>query len=274
MVVKDIKDFHTCGMTDPKPKPNADQRAKQNNEVLIFYETNAEIVPQNSNEFEGEDISEETVRVAYEKLKKKHKNPKSREVLPSTISTAATTPNRRIVRSIEKITHREGFLHGKTNESESSQSSFEQSLVSCHNGRILLNENFPTSHLCTNLKYLENRTRNMQLQHDVHADGYYFYIFYSDNDERNNEIHAIFDIFKPTYEYTQHVRGCVNKTECTFPISFLSDERVVVEIPMRDGIEHETDDVTSLVSSCQPRKLVYAAFTVAVLILVLLFAFM
>lgn len=67
--------------------------------------------------------------------------------------------------------------------------------------------------------------------------------------------------------------SCINKTECTFPISFWSDEIVVVEVPTRDGIENENDDITILTSTCHPRSAVYAIFPIAVIFIILLCAF-
>lgn len=73
------------------------------------------------------------------------------------------------------------------------------------------------------------------------SDGYYYYIFYSDNDLVKNDINAIFDIKKPTYQYSNlsESKSCTNKTECSFPIKFFSNEIVILEVPTRDGIEHE-----------------------------------
>ena len=93
----------------------------------------------------------------------------------------------------------------------------------------------------------------METVHEVTADGYYYCIFYSDNDYVQNDIHAVFNIHKPTYQYAKHSRACYNSTECTFPLAFWSDEIVIVEVPTRDGIEYEEEDVTFLVSSCHPR---------------------
>lgn len=53
----------------------------------------------------------------------------------------------------------------------------------------------------------------------------------------------------------------------------MSEEIVIVEVPTRDGIEHEEDDVTILHSQCVPRTSVYMIFPIAVLILVLSCAF-
>lgn len=48
---------------------------------------------------------------------------------------------------------------------------------------------------------------------------------------------------------------------------------VIVEVPTRDGIEHEDDDITQLRSQCVPRTAVYVIFPIAVLIFILSCAF-
>jgi hypothetical protein len=158
-------------------------------------------------------------------------------------------------------------------DTESSVSSFENSLLTCYDGHILLAQSFLPSPMCTNVHVLEKHG-TMETVHEVIEDGYYYYIFYSDNDYVQNDIHAIFNIHKPTYQYAKHSRSCFNQTKCTFPIAFWSDETVIVEVPTRDGIEHEDDDITFLVSSCYPRMSVYVIFPVAVLFLILGCAFM
>jgi len=52
-----------------------------------------------------------------------------------------------------------------------------------------------------------------------------------------------------------------------------SEEVVIVEVATRDGIEHQDDDVTKLVSQCVPRMSVYVIFPIAVLIFILGCAF-
>lgn len=156
---------------------------------------------------------------------------------------------------------------------DSSVSSFENSLLTCYDGQILLAQSFLPSPTCSGVHVLDKHG-TMETVHEVTANGYYYYIFYSDNDYVQNDIHAVFNIHKPTYQYAEHNRACYNNTECTFPLAFWSDEIVIVEVPTRDGIEHEGDDVTFLVSSCHPRMSVYVIFPVAVLFLVLGCAFM
>ncbi|KAH8410350.1 hypothetical protein KR009_012368 [Drosophila setifemur] len=175
------------------------------------------------------------------------------------------------------------YIHGgnainftETDESNS-VSSFETGLFQCFNGAILLQEFFKPNNECSNPHIMDDSANKSAVAvHNVIEDGYYYYIFYSDNDHVRNEIHAIFDIYKPTYQYSNlsESQSCLNTTNCTFNISFLSDEIVVVEVPTRDGIEHEDDDITSLISTCHPRSEIYALFPITVLVLILCCSFL
>lgn len=177
-----------------------------------------------------------------------------------------------------------GLTHGGsainyTEKPSDSVSSFENGLLTCYDGQILLAQYFPPSTACHSVKFLDNSTRQgskMSTKHEVVSDGYYYYIFYSDNDLVKNDIHAIFDIYKPTFQYSNisESKGCVNSTSCSFPLRMMSDERVIVEVPTRDGIEHEDDDITLLISTCVPRTNVYAIFPILVLLFILSCAFL
>lgn len=173
-----------------------------------------------------------------------------------------------------KINHGGNAMNNSNNTSDS-VSSFENSLLTCYDGNILLAKSFPPSNLCHDVQYLESGL-HMATKHEIASDGYYYYIFYSDNDYVQNDIHAVFDIYKPTYQYSNisESKGCINSTNCSFPIAFWTDERVIVEVPTRDGIEHEEDDITLLVSTCQPRMAIYIIFPISVLFLVLTCAFL
>lgn len=104
------------------------------------------------------------------------------------------------------------------NESDSI-SSFENALLECYDGQILVAKSFAPSKNCNDLKSLEQGS-HLVSTHEVNSDGYYYYIFYSDNDYDLNNIHAVFDIYKPTYLYSNisETKGCVNSTVCRFPI--------------------------------------------------------
>lgn len=160
-------------------------------------------------------------------------------------------------------------------EESNSVSSFETNLLQCYDGQILLTEGFPPSELCNDVHYLA-RGEHMQMVHDVSSDGYYYYIFYSDNDLVSNDMHAVFDIYKPTFQYANisDSKQCINSTECNFSVSFFSDEAVIVEVPTRDGIERIEDDTTVLVSKCKPRMAIYIIFPITILFLILGCAFL
>lgn len=156
---------------------------------------------------------------------------------------------------------------------ESSVSSFERGLFNCYGGAILLTHEFEPSDQCTNISYLING-KHMQASHRVEEDGYYYYIFYSDNDIVFNDIYALFDIYKPTFQYENVTKSCINQTECSFSLTPMSLDRVIVEIPTEDGIEHdEMDNTNILISVCRPRTGVYIIFPIAVLFIILGCAF-
>lgn len=175
----------------------------------------------------------------------------------------------------------QGIRHGgnadknmsESNE-ESSLSSFEYGLFNCYGGSILLAHEFEPSSQCTDISYLISG-KHTQTSHHVENNGYYYYIFYNDNDIVSNDIYALFDIYKPTFQYENVTKSCINQTECSFALNMLSPDRVIVEIPTRDGIEYdETDDVRMLISMCHPRMGAYVIFPIAIIFLILGCAFM
>lgn len=170
--------------------------------------------------------------------------------------------------------HHGGNAVNNTENEDSSVSSFENNLHECYHDNILMNDYFPYAIQCNSTNYLE-KTTTLKVVHEVVMDGYYYYIFYSDNDFVSNDIHAIFDIYKPTFQYLNNSdsKVCMNKTECEFNVSMFSDELVIVEVPTKDGL-HNEDNVSVLISVCHPRATVYAFFPISVLMLILLFAFL
>lgn len=174
----------------------------------------------------------------------------------------------------------QGIRHGgnanknftSSSNEDSSVSSFEKSLFDCYGGAILLTHEFEPSNQCINISYLLSG-KHIQANHHVEEDGYYYYIFYSDNDIVSNDIYAIFDIYKPTFQYENVSKLCINVTECSFSLSPLSADRIIVEIPTKDGIEDEMDDTNILISICQPRMGVYMFFPIAMMVSVLGCAF-
>lgn len=105
------------------------------------------------------------------------------------------------------------------NGESDSISSFENALLECYDGNILVAKSYDPSKNCNSVKSLEQGS-HLVSTHEVNSDGYYYYIFYSDNDYDSNHIHAVFDIYKPSYLYSNisESKGCINTTECHFPI--------------------------------------------------------
>ncbi|GAB0099895.1 uncharacterized protein DMENIID0001_157880 [Sergentomyia squamirostris] len=285
LVVKGERNLKTCGLQDHnKNKPDGAQLGNGLGKVTVTLETVAEEVhdeqPKSVTSEEEEAKIEEMKRLkaAAEKFIENH--PKS--MLAETIlelKANHTQPSvggrtRRDLVLDRRINHG-GTALNYTDEESDSVSSFENSLLTCYDGQILLAQSFPPSSQCHNVKFLENGT-HMIMRHDATEDGYYYYIFYSDNDLVSNDINAIFDIHKPTFQYSRRIgtTDCVNATTCAFPIHFFSDETVIVEVPTRDGIEHEDEDYTTLISSCKPRMAVYVIFPIAILFLLVTCSFM
>ncbi|XP_041973476.1 uncharacterized protein LOC121729135 isoform X2 [Aricia agestis] len=171
------------------------------------------------------------------------------------------------------VNHGGNAQNNATIEMDKSVSSFENSLHECYQDNILMNNAFPYSIQCNNTQYLETTT-TLKVVHEVSTDGYYYYIFYSDNDFVNNDVHVIFDIYKPTFQYSNitDTKMCLNKTECEFDVNMFSEELVIVEVPTTDGIKN--DDNNILMSVCHPRMSVYIFFPVSMILFILLFAFL
>uniref|UniRef100_A0A1B0CK22 Uncharacterized protein n=1 Tax=Lutzomyia longipalpis TaxID=7200 RepID=A0A1B0CK22_LUTLO len=157
------------------------------------------------------------LQAAAEQFIKNHAKSSLAETI-LTLKSNHTARKRRDLVLDRKINHG-GTALNYTDEPSDSVSSFENSLLTCYDGQILLAQSFPPSSQCHNVKFLENGT-HMIMRHDATADGYYYYIFYSDNDLVSNDINAIFDIHKPTFQYSRREgsRDCVNSTTCVFPI--------------------------------------------------------
>lgn len=169
--------------------------------------------------------------------------------------------------------HHGGNALNNTVKPQDQFSKFEGSLHDCYRDKILMNHLFPSSIQCNSTDYLE-KTTILKVTHEVLSDGYYYYIFYGDNGV--NDIHAIFDIYKPTFQYVNNSASkvCVNKTKCEFNIDFFSDELVIVEKPTKEGLQNEESDSSILISVCHPRVSVYIFFPISVILLILIFAFL
>lgn len=267
LVVKGDKILNTCGILDGDKYKKDPLLIENHGHVSVTLENprnKKREVPQHNYETEDEPWLIENNSYEMDELKTKHKrdtnkvlhNPNT--VLDAGVNHGGNAPNLTVKPSEDK-----------------SVSSFEVNLYDCYQDNILMNEFFPYSTQCNNTKYLEEIT-TLKVDHQVTSDGYYYYIFYSDNDFVNNDIHAIFDIYKPTFQYSNmsESKMCLNKTECQFDVEMFSNELVIVEVPTKDGLNNNDEESFILRSICHPRMSVYIFFPVSVLLLILLFAFL
>lgn len=274
LVVKGDKMLNTCGILDgDKYKrhqyvvqnqahvvatlENPDKKNKSISDIIQNTIEDETFFEENENDIETKHQDFSSILTKKERFKRNTKIPLHN---PNTVLDAG-------------VNHGGNAINLTINE-DSSVSSFESNLYECYHDNMLLNRLFPYSSQCNSTDYLETTT-TLKVVHNVSEDGYYYYIFYSDNDLVSNDIHVIFDIYKPTFQYVNmsSSKVCVNKTECEFDVGFLSDELVIVEVPTSDGLRND-DDASILVSVCHPRVSIYVIFPVVVLLLIFLFAFL
>lgn len=143
---------------------------------------------------------------------------------------------------------------------DSSLSSFEASLLTCFSGKTLFQRGFAANgKLCENPS---NWNESLRLSHKIRSQGHFYYVFYSDNDLDVNSINVRFHINATKFNFTDASNKCDNVTECAFTLKFLGGDGTVY-------VEANSDVL--LVSTCQPRLMVYLLFPVLALLFVLIF---
>lgn len=103
--------------------------------------------------------------------------------------------------------------------------------------------------------------------------GYYFFVFNSENEVQDNYIRVKFDIKKTVYNVSNSIDSCNNATEeCRLPLNFFSNQKVVFELPINSN-ETLWNEEYIVISECEPRTAVYLICVISVPLLILLFAF-
>jgi len=167
-------------------------------------------------------------------------------------------------------------------ETRSSWSSSEEALAACEgavdnialDGATRCNENSTFEEMWPFMTHLE---------HNVDSTGFYYFIFTNDNEITNNFVAASFDMRKTVFDVTSRSQEC-NSTECRIPLSFMSQEHLVLEVPQQENAEceYEAEGVTNYYqcntvvtaeSICEPRGSVYMTFLLLVPFFILLFAY-
>ncbi|XP_053620129.1 uncharacterized protein LOC128680765 isoform X2 [Plodia interpunctella] len=157
----------------------------------------------------------------------------------------------------------------------SSFSSSEEALLECDG--LILNLPLTPSASCTDDgsdEQTNRAARSNALTYRVPANGYYFFVFNSENEVQTNFIKAKFDLQKTRYDVARTaLRECKNSTErCDLSLDIFSSQKVVLEVPLRNN-ESLWNEQFVIVSECEPRTSVYLFCVIAVPILILVFAF-
>ncbi|XP_049881256.1 uncharacterized protein LOC126377520 isoform X2 [Pectinophora gossypiella] len=157
----------------------------------------------------------------------------------------------------------------------SSFSSSEEALLECE-GLIL---NLPlTPHSSCHKEATDGDTiaaaRANALTYRVPANGYYFFVFNSENEVQKNYIRARFDLQKTRYDVARTtLRECTNSTDrCDLTLDIFSSQKVVLEVPLRNN-DSLWNEQFVIISECEPRTSIYLFCVISVPILILIFAF-
>ncbi|CAH1186507.1 unnamed protein product [Phyllotreta striolata] len=153
----------------------------------------------------------------------------------------------------------------------SSFSSSEEALLNC--AGLILSLPLMPHRKCIQDEVNEESYRDNKVTYKVPVNGYYFFVFNSENEVQTNFVRVQFDIDKTVYNVSNAVAECLNKSEsCSIDLDFFSSEKLVMELPV---VQNESlwNEEYVVVSECEPRTAIYAVFVVLVPILVVFFAF-
>ena len=111
---------------------------------------------------------------------------------------------------------------GSDSESESSYSSSEEALARCEG--IVGNFNLERTEDCGtgDLTLYFNAT--------VNVSGYYYFIFGSENEKRDNFIQAHFELEKYEYELPEALENCTDVKECQVTFDLASSQKVKFDL--------------------------------------------
>ncbi|CAH0550079.1 unnamed protein product [Brassicogethes aeneus] len=156
----------------------------------------------------------------------------------------------------------------------SSFSSSEEALLNC--AGLILNLPLTPHHNCRQ-NLTEDQARETYLANSVTykvpSNGYYFFVFNSENEVQKNYIRVQFNINKAVYNVSNPVESCKNSSQtCALNLKFFSSEKLVMELPVKDNDTLWNEEFV-VISECEPRTAIYVVSVLTVPVLVLLFAF-
>ncbi|KOC65647.1 hypothetical protein WH47_00671 [Habropoda laboriosa] len=174
----------------------------------------------------------------------------------------------------DRGTVNETTLNDRSNsEFWSSFSSSEERLLECKG--LILNLPLTPHRHCTPKHEGEHSTASFAntVTYRVPTNGYYFFVFNSENEIQPNYLRVRFDLLKTVYNISNPVQACKNSTaECSLPFRIFSNERTVLELPL-NGNDSQWNEEYVVVSTCEPRTAIYLICIISVPLLILLFAF-
>ena len=168
-------------------------------------------------------------------------------------------------------------------EVQSSWSSSEEALVACE-GVIALSPLDGATKCHKNASEQDLDSSMVEITHMVDKTGFYYFIFSNENEITENFISSRFDMLKTVFDVSHATDKCVNSSSCSLPLTFWSEEHVVLELPQtaNSSCEYSTEGLTSYhecynivhaESICQPRGKLYVVFLLLVPILILMFSY-
>jgi len=172
----------------------------------------------------------------------------------------------------------------KSNEEpRSSWSSSEEALAACEGAVFNIALNGATG--CNENSTFENMKLIMSnMEYVTDTSGFYYFIFTNENEITSNFVAASFEMHKTIFDVREAEDMCVNSTDCSLHLSFLSHQHVVIEVPQREnvGCDYEAEGMTNYYqcntiihaeSVCEPRGSIYFIFLLLVPALILIFAY-
>lgn len=159
---------------------------------------------------------------------------------------------------------------GSNEEPNSSWSSSEEALLACE-GVIFMIALDGGTKCHQNASEEDLASEMMEQTHLVTKTGFYYFIFSNENEITENFISSSFEMDKAAFNLNESQVSCINSTLCDLPLTFNSEEHVVLEVPQSTSstCEYETEGLTSYhecnnvvraESICQPRGAVYCVF--------------
>ncbi|XP_043508550.1 uncharacterized protein LOC122527976 [Frieseomelitta varia] len=174
----------------------------------------------------------------------------------------------------DRGTVNETTLNDRSNsEFWSSFSSSEERLLDCKG--LILNLPLTPHRHCTPKHESEHSAASFAntVTYRVPMNGYYFFVFNSENEIQPNYLRVRFDLLKTVYDTSNPVHACKNSTrECSLPFKIFSNEKAVLELPL-NGNDSQWNEEYVVVSVCEPRTSIYLLCIISVPLFILIFAF-